>query len=51
LLLALRGPFAGVEGFIDIARFGQKKLDLLRRFLPFANGAPRTVITFQVETP
>jgi predicted transposase YbfD/YdcC len=31
---------AGAEGFTDIARFGQKKLDLLRRFLPFAHGTP-----------
>ena len=27
-------------GFTDIARFGQKKLDLLRRFRPFADGTP-----------
>ncbi|MFN3076895.1 MAG: hypothetical protein ABT940_08465 [Alphaproteobacteria bacterium] len=30
----------GAEGFADIARFGTKKLDLLRRFLPFADGTP-----------
>jgi DDE_Tnp_1-associated len=40
LLLALMAVLAGAEGFTDIARFGQKKLDLLRRFLPFANGTP-----------
>jgi predicted transposase YbfD/YdcC len=40
LLLALVATLAGAEGFTDIARFGQKKLDLLRRFLPFANGTP-----------
>ena len=40
LLLALLATLAGAEGFTDIARFGQKKLDLLRRFLPFAHGTP-----------
>ncbi len=40
LLLALMAVLAGAEGFTDIARFGQKRLELLRRFLPFANGTP-----------
>jgi predicted transposase YbfD/YdcC len=40
LLLALLSALAGAEGFTDMARFGQKKLPLLRRFLPFANGTP-----------
>lgn len=40
LLLALLATLAGAEGFTDMARFGQKKLDLLRRFLPFADGTP-----------
>ena len=40
LLLALLAILAGAEGFTDIARFGQKKLPLLQRFLPFANGTP-----------
>jgi len=40
LLLALLATLAGAEGFTDIARFGHKKLNLLRRFLPFANGTP-----------
>ncbi len=40
LLLALLAVLAGAEGFTDIARFGHKKLDLLRRFRPFANGTP-----------
>jgi hypothetical protein len=31
---------AGAETITDIARFGRKKLDLLRRFRPFANGTP-----------
>ncbi len=40
LLLALVATLAGAEGFTDMARFGHKKLDLLRRFLPYANGTP-----------
>ena len=30
----------GAEAFTDIARFGEKKIELLRRFRPFANGTP-----------
>jgi predicted transposase YbfD/YdcC len=40
LLLALLAVLAGAEGFTDIARFGEKKLALLRRFRPFAAGTP-----------
>ncbi len=40
LLLSLLAVPAGAKGFSDIARFGQKKLALLRRFLPFVNGTP-----------
>jgi predicted transposase YbfD/YdcC len=40
LLLCLLAVLAGAETFTDIARFGTKKLDLLRRFLPFADGTP-----------
>ena len=40
LLLCLLAVLAGAETFTDIARFGTKKLDLLRRFLPFGNGTP-----------
>jgi predicted transposase YbfD/YdcC len=40
LLLCLLAVLAGAETFTDIARFGAKKLDLLRRFLPFRNGTP-----------
>jgi predicted transposase YbfD/YdcC len=40
LLLSLLAVLAGAEAFTDIARFGQKKLDLLRRFRPFCNGTP-----------
>ena len=38
LLLALLAVLAGADTFTDIARFGEKKLHLLRRFRPFANG-------------
>ncbi|MGH8783454.1 ISAs1 family transposase, partial [Paraburkholderia sp.] len=31
---------AGAETFVDIARFGAKKLDLLRRFRSFRDGTP-----------
>jgi predicted transposase YbfD/YdcC len=40
LLLSLLGVLAGAETFVDIARFGDKKLALLRRFRPFADGTP-----------
>jgi len=40
LLLSLLAVLAGAEAFTDIARFGMKKLDLLRRFLPFRDGTP-----------
>ena len=44
LLLILLAVLGGAEAFTDIARFGEKKLDLLRRFLPFANGTPYAVL-------
>ena len=40
LLLALLAVLAGAESFVDIARFGEKKLGLLRRFRPFQDGTP-----------
>ena len=40
LLLALLGVLAGADSFTAISRFGEKKLNLLRRFLPFADGTP-----------
>ena len=40
LLLSLLAVLAGVETFVDIARFGGKKLALLRRFRPFRDGTP-----------
>src|ERR1035437_4132230 len=40
LLLALLAVLAGADSFVDIARFGDRKLDLLRRFRPFRDGTP-----------
>lgn len=40
LLLCLLAVLAGAETITAIARFGEKKLDLLRRFRPFAAGTP-----------
>src|SRR3546814_12369416 len=40
LLLCLLAVLAGAETIVDIARFGEKKLALLRRFRPFADGTP-----------
>jgi predicted transposase YbfD/YdcC len=40
LLLSLLAVLAGAETFVDIARFGDKKLELLRRFRPFRDGTP-----------
>lgn len=39
-LLCLLAVLAGAETVVDIARFGQKKIELLRRFLPFHDGTP-----------
>ena len=40
LLLCLLAVLAGAETFVDIAQFGEKKLELLRRFRPFRDGTP-----------
>ena len=40
LLLCLLAVLAGAETVTDIARFGEKKLALLRRLRPFAAGTP-----------
>jgi hypothetical protein len=40
LRLCLLAVLAGAESFTDMARFGEKKLALLRRFRPFAKGTP-----------
>ena len=34
LLLCLLAVLSGAETFVDIARFGEKKIELLRRFRP-----------------
>lgn len=38
--MCLLAVIAGAETITDIARFGDKKLDLLRRFRPFREGTP-----------
>ncbi len=40
LLLCLLAVLAGAEAITDIARFGERKIELLRRFRPFADGTP-----------
>jgi len=40
LLLCLLAVLAGAETIVDIARFGEKKRKLLRRFRPFEDGTP-----------
>jgi len=40
LLLVLLGVLAGCESWVEIAKFGEKKLDLLRRFRPYLDGTP-----------
>jgi predicted transposase YbfD/YdcC len=40
LLLCLLAVLAGAETFVDIARFGEKKIDFLRRLRPFVHGTP-----------
>src|SRR5436853_7686473 len=40
LLLCLLAVLAGAETFVDIALFGCKKRELLRRFRPFTEGTP-----------
>ncbi len=40
LLLTLCAVVSGAEGWVGVALFGERKLDFLRRFLPFAHGTP-----------
>jgi predicted transposase YbfD/YdcC len=40
LLLILLAVLAGAEAFTEIARFGERKIELLRRFRPYKNGTP-----------
>ena len=39
-LLVLCGVISGADGWTSIALYGQKRLEFLRRFLPFENGTP-----------
>jgi|SRR5471030_783483 len=50
LLLCLLAVLAGAETFVDIARFGDKKLALLRRSGSFAMGR-RRMITSAIFSP
>ena len=38
LLIVLGGVMAGADDFVEISLRGRRKLDWLRRFLPFENG-------------
>ena len=40
LLLCLVAVLAGADSWVEIAEFGKKKTDLLRRFRPFRKGTP-----------
>jgi len=40
LLLSLCGVVSGCESFVDIALYGEEKLEFLREPAPFANGIP-----------
>jgi hypothetical protein len=40
LLSILLAVLAWAEAFTDIARFGEQKIELLRRFRPYLNGTP-----------
>ena len=40
LLLVLCAVISGADNWTSIALYGQKKLDVLRRFLPFSEGTP-----------
>ncbi len=40
LLVCLLAVLASAESWVEIAEFGKKKLELLRRFRPFENGTP-----------
>ena len=54
LLLCLLAVLAGAECFTEIALFGVKKLEFLRRFRPFKDGTPDMVIwatSWQLSMP
>lgn len=40
LLCVLCATMAGAEDFVEVERWARRKLDFLRRFLPFAEGIP-----------
>jgi hypothetical protein len=40
LLVAFCGVIAGCDGWDDLELFGKTKLEYLRQYLPFKNGAP-----------
>ena len=40
LLIVLGGVMAGADDLVEIALWGKRKLDWLRRFLPFEHGVP-----------
>jgi hypothetical protein len=40
LLLVLCAVICGAEGWVEVAAFGAKRLEFLRRFLPYENGTP-----------
>ncbi|MEO0811195.1 MAG: transposase family protein [Pseudomonadota bacterium] len=40
LLLVLSAVLAGANGWVEIQKFGEKKLGFLRRLRPFENGTP-----------
>jgi DDE family transposase len=39
-LIVLCGVMAGADDFVQIARWGARKIAFLRRFLPFSDGIP-----------
>jgi predicted transposase YbfD/YdcC len=40
LLLVLCGTLTGMDDFVEIALWGEQRLDFLRRFLPYERGVP-----------
>jgi hypothetical protein len=40
LLLVLCGTLTGMDDFVEIALWGEQRLDFLRRFLPYERGIP-----------
>ncbi len=51
LMLCLQAVIAGAEAITDISRFGEKKLDLLRRFRPFAGRRTGPMIIWVIFSP